>query len=426
MEKRLPLETTLNQETPEGQEIISIYRPEDHREVVERYERPLPQGLCQTPAPVPKKKSRRGLWIFLGILLTAILLSAGAWALNEYLEPEEDVWEGSWETFSKDEEEITIPSYPYGQGAELHLTAERGEKRTPQEVYAAVNPAVVLVAAELDHGASLGTGVIFREDGYLITNYHVVEGGRDCMVMLNSGLSIPAAYVAGNAEQDLAVLKVKMTGLPTATFGDSESLTVGDTVYAIGNPLGMELRGTFTNGIVSAIDRDVLVDGRTMTLIQTNAALNSGNSGGPLVDEYGHVVGINVIKMSSEYSSVEGLGFAIPSASVERLVNDLLTYGEARPEPLLGMSVRPYSEEVEPGVLGLEIVEVTPEGSADRAGMQKGDYLIAVNGAPVQSSRDVFRARRQLHLGDQLPLTLWRDGERLEIVLDLDTPVGDQ
>lgn len=424
MGERQLLDTERNQEMPkEGQEIVHIYRPEERREVVECYARTLPRRLL--PVPAPRKKSRKGLWIFLGLLLAAVLLTAGSWAVNAYWDSDEEPWEGSWETLTKNEREITIPSYPYGQGVELHLSAERGEKRTPQQVYADVNPAVVLVAVELNNGASVGTGVIFREDGYLITNYHVVEGGSDCMAMLNNGLSVPAAFVAGNAEQDLAVLKMEMRGLPVATFGDSESLTVGDTVYAIGNPLGMELRGTFTNGIVSAIDRDVLVDGRTMNLIQTNAALNSGNSGGPLVDEYGHVIGINVIKMSSEYSSIEGLGFAIPSASVERLVNDLLTFGEVQPEPLLGMAVRPYTEDLGGAVMGLEIVEVTPEGSADRAGMQVGDYLIAVNGAPVKSSRDVFRARRQLHLGDQLPLTLWREGERVEIVLDLDTPVGD-
>src|SRR5699024_3392078 len=123
---------------------------------------------------------------------------------------------------------------------------------------------------------------------------------------------------------DLAVLKVDLTGLPAATFGDSDQLVVGDKVYAIGNPLGVELRGTLTDGIVSAINRDVEVDGRTMNLIQTNAALNSGNSGGPLINASGQVVGINTIKMSSSYSNIEGLGFAIPSSSILRLVNDLL------------------------------------------------------------------------------------------------------
>ena len=149
----------------------------------------------------------------------------------------------------------------------------------------------------------------------------------------------PDRFVAGDAENDLAVLRLEGDGLlPTAAFADSDDLTVGDKVYAIGNPLGYELRGTLTDGIVSAINRDVEVDGAVRTLIQTNAALNSGNSGGPLINEYGQVVGINVIKMSSRYSTIEGLGFAIPSASMERIVNDLLTYGALQPEPTLGVS----------------------------------------------------------------------------------------
>ena len=131
--------------------------------------------------------------------------------------------------------------------------------------------------------------------------------------------------MAGDPVNDLAVLKVDARDLPAAEFGDSEDLEVGDTVYAIGNPLGYELWGTMTDGIVSAVDRNVTVDGRTMTLIQTNAALNSGNSGGPLINEYGQVVGLNVIKMSSSYFSIEGLGFAIPSATMDRVVDDLLT-----------------------------------------------------------------------------------------------------
>jgi len=145
----------------------------------------------------------------------------------------------------------------------------------------------------------------------------------------------------GDEKNDLAVLKVDGTDLPAAQFGDSDLLVVGDPVYAIGNPLGVELRGTLTDGIVSAINRDVQVDGRTMTLIQTNAALNSGNSGGPLINQYGQVVGINVIKMSSRYSNVEGLGFAIPSASIQRIVNDLLTYGEVKPDAGAGRDGEP-------------------------------------------------------------------------------------
>ena len=189
---------------------------------------------------------------------------------------------------------------------------------------------MVTVLAQLEDGVSVGTGVIFT-DGRLYPHQlpRSWRAAGTAPITLDNGRSYEAQYVAGD-----------MRKRPGGSEGGSDGparrhlrglrcqLTVGDKVYAIGNPLGVELRGTLTDGIVSAINRDVRVDGRTMTLIQTNAALNSGNSGGPLINAYGQVVGINTIKMSSAYSNIEGLGFAIPSASIQYLVNDLLTYGE--------------------------------------------------------------------------------------------------
>ena len=233
-----------------------------------------------------------------------------------------------------------------------------------------------------------------------------------------------AKYVAGDADSDLAVLKVEGQDLPAAVFGDSDLLTVGDKVYAIGNPLGVELRGTLTDGIVSAIDRDVEVEGHTMTLLQTNAALNSGNSGGPLINEYGQVVGINTIKMTSRYSNIEGLGFAIPSAYMERIVNDLLTFGSLQPEPVLGITVLQMAEQVEPDVWGIEVQSVTENSPAGKAGVQEGDYVLSAGGRDINSSRDLLRVRRQHHLGDELPMTLWRDGEIIEITLSLTEPAA--
>ena len=236
-----------------------------------------------------------------------------------------------------------------------------------------MNPSVVTVMVQLDDSVSVGTGVIFRADGYILTNYHVLAGGgQDCTVAMDTGRTYEAQYVAGDRRNDLAVLKVELTGLPAATFGDSDQLVVGDKVYAIGNPLGVELRSLLTDGIVSAINRDVQVDGRTMTLVQTSAALNSGNSGGPLINACGQVVGINTIKMSSDYSNVEGLGFAIPSASIRRLVNDLLTYGEVRPEPSFGVTVLQTGTRLEDDIWGLQVLEVTPGSAADLAGIREG------------------------------------------------------
>ncbi len=429
-----------NQAGREGRlpnEIVETYRRPASRhlpgERVLTYRRPPASGL--TPAAGPehggrqeetasprRKRRRRGLWIFLACFAGIVLLAGVSLLLEgRSAEIRDDPFEQYYdeEPIHETSGEITIPTWPSGQGGSLTLRLDHGAVLTAQEVYQAVNPAVVMVMAQLEDGVSVGTGVIFSSDGYILTNYHVLEGGSECVVVLDTGIQYTARYVGGDQDNDLAVLKVDAEGLPTAEFGDSDLLTVGDTVYAIGNPLGVELRGTLTDGLVSAIDRDVVVDGRVMTLIQTNAALNSGNSGGPLINQYGQVVGINVIKMTSEYSNVEGLGFAIPSTSVERITNDILTWGEAQPEPLLGVTV--YQEGVQLGtdLWGLEVIDVTRGSAAARAGIQVGDYILSAGGEELRTSRDLLRVRRHCYVGDELSMVLWRDGERLEVVLEL-------
>ena len=407
-------------------EVVETYRQPDPREVVEVYTRPLPGVYLpkRQESPLPaKRKKRKGLWIFMGCLCVALVLAVAAFVLSraQNRAHDRDRFEEYYgEIFEELEpKEVTIPTWPTGRGVELTVLREHGEPLTAQEIYRLVNPSVVQVMVEVGNKMSLGTGVIFTEDGYILTNYHVVEGGSDCYIALDTGKSYQASYVAGDPVSDLAVLKVDGRGLPAAEFGESDLLTVGDKVYAIGNPLGYELWGTMTDGIVSAVDRDVQVDGRTMTLIQTNAALNSGNSGGPLINEYGQVVGLNVIKMSSSYFSIEGLGFAIPSATMDRVVDDLLTTGEPQPPPALGLSVRLEATQLSDRSQGLEVVEITPGGAADRAGVQVGDYVLSAAGHPLETSEDLLWVRRQKRLGDELDMTLWRDGEIVEVTLSL-------
>ena len=401
-------------------EVVETYSRPDPREVVEVYTRPLPGILRQKAAPPAGKKKRKGLWIFMGCLAVAVALSVTAFAWRQLRNFGRDRF-GQYSPYEVETEpgDITIQSWPTGQGVKLDVLRDHGEALTAQEVYRQVNPSVVRVMVQVGSKASLGTGVIFTEDGYILTNYHVVEGGSDCYIALDTGASYQASYVAGDPVNDLAVLKVDAQGLPAAEFGDSEDLEVGDTVYAIGNPLGYELWGTMTDGIVSAVDRNVTVDGRTMTLIQTNAALNSGNSGGPLINEYGQVVGLNVIKMSSSYFSIEGLGFAIPSATMDRVVDDLLASGETQLQPVLGLSVLLEATQLSETESGLEVVEVTEGLAADRAGVRVGDYVLAADGYPLETSKDLLWVRRQKRIGDELTMTLWRDGEILEVTLSL-------
>ena len=375
-------------------EIVEVYRQPLPGEVVERYSRPLP-GRPAAPGQ-PRRRRRTGLWIFLACLAVVLGVAAGSWIwyllpAGSSADPFEYRYDHGWEEEEDTSGAVTIPTYPFGEGAVLEVETDHGRELTAQEIYQRVNPSVVTVMVQLDDSVSVGTGVIFRADGYILTNYHVLAGGRDCTVAMDTGRTYEARYVAGDERNDLAVLKVELTGLPAATFGDSDQLVVGDKVYAIGNPLGVELRGTLTDGIVSAINRDVQVDGRTMTLVQTNAALNSGNSGGPLINACGQVVGINTIKMSSDYSNVEGLGFAIPSASIRRLVNDLLTYGEVRPEPSFGVTVLQTGTRLEDDIWGLQVLEVTPGSAADLAGIREGDFVLAAGGRPVETSQELLR-----------------------------------
>lgn len=400
-------------------EIVSEYRPPERREVVESYARALPASMRPAPAPVPtsRRRRKRGLLIFLAVLLVAAILAGVSFWLSSQRPVRQDPWQPSEDAQPA---EITIPTHPWGQGVTLPLEEAHGEELTIQEVYQKVNPSVVLVSAQLKDGVSMGTGVIFTTDGYVLTNYHVIEGGQDCAITLDTGYTYAAKYVAGDRDRDLAVLKTDETGLPAAEFGNSDDLTVGDTVYAIGNPLGYELRGTLTDGIVSAINRDVVVNDKVMTLIQTNAALNFGNSGGPLINVYGQVIGINTIKMGSEFSSIEGLGFAIPSVSVEYMVGDLLTYGALQPEPVLGITVGTLPITTADGHVGLEVFTVTPGTPAGRLDIREGDVLLTAGDEPLDSSDELLQVRNRCQIGDELTITLWRDGEILEFTLLLD------
>lgn len=409
-------------------EVVEVYRRPEPQEVVEVYSRPMP-GMKQKPDPAPQKRRRhrKGLLIFLScvaaLVAVTVLLKLLIPTVEEYVPDPFEKYAG--EVRVPQWTEITIPTVPVGQGGALELVRQQGETLSAQQVYQRVNPSVVTVLSKQGERSAMGTGVIFTTDGYILTNHHILDGGEACAVVLDTGYTYEAFYVAGDPANDLAVLKVQDTELPAAEFGDSDQLVVGDPVYAIGNPLGVELRGTLTDGIVSAINRDVWVDDHYMTLIQTNAALNSGNSGGPLINEAGQVVGINVIKMTSRYSTVEGLGFAIPSASMERIVNDLLTFGEVKPEPLLGITVITAAEEVEPGVWGLMVDDLTPGGVGETAGVQVGDYLLLADGEELHTSADLLRVRRHHYVGETMELVVWRNGTQLTFTLNLNQSVTD-
>lgn len=415
----------------EPQEVVSWYVRPEGQEVVDCYvqPRPLPSGAAPQTPREPEKRSRKGLWSFLiaaGVLVLAVVAATvvaslrGGGAVPPVDGGTEDGGDASSIVNISGAEKTTIPRIQGEAGVSLVCTAPAGEKLSIQDMYEKVNPSTVLVVADKGEQASIGTGVIMTADGYIITNAHVISGGKDCWIALDTGYTYDAKLVGYSEERDLAVLKaVDAADLPAASFGDSDLCRVGDTVYAIGNPLGVELRGTLTDGIISAINRDVQVDGRVMTLLQTTAALNNGNSGGPLINEYGQVVGINTLKMSGNGSemeaTVEGLGFAVPISDACFVVNDIIANGRFRGVPVLGVMV---IESTDNGGQ-VSVYTVSEGGGAEEAGLLPGDVLLRADGQTLHSIHDLMAVRRTHLVGDTMTLTVLRDGQ----TFDADVPL---
>ena len=293
-----------------------------------------------------------------------------------------------------------------------------------QDIYTRNIDSVVSITCSKRSSTSSGTGVILSQDGYIVTNAHVVEGGSSITVQLTDDRTFSASIVGSDEISDLAVLYIAAEGLTPAQFGDSSSLRVGDTVVAIGDPLGVEFRGTYTNGIVSAINRDVDVDGRTMTLIQTNAALNSGNSGGPLINCYGQVIGINTMKIGTytDSAGVEGLGFAIPSATLKDVVDQLITPGYVSGRPTLGIdgeALSTFYQHYYRMPAGLYITAVERSSDAYTKGIEDGDILISVNGTRVISMDDLKAVLYECEVGQTVQTVIYRAGQQYQVELTL-------
>ena len=292
-----------------------------------------------------------------------------------------------------------------------------------QEIYKKCIGSVVSITASAQSGKSSGTGIVLSADGYLITNHHVIENAQVIAVQTSDDRQFQASIIGSDEASDLAVLKVEADDLQPAEFGDSDKLAVGDRVVAIGDPLGAQLRGTMTSGIVSAINRDLEVNDRTMTLIQTDAALNNGNSGGPLINCYGQVIGINTMKLRSYYSTTaEGLGFAIPMAVAKPILEELMENGYVAGRPAIGISYdtlplafRIYYNLPE----GVYISAVYDGSDAQAKGVTAGDIITAVNGTRVTSIDELNRVKNQFTAGDSITLTLYNGGSYRDVEVTL-------
>ena len=298
-----------------------------------------------------------------------------------------------------------------------------------QEIYSRNIDSVVSITTTSPSTTATGTGVILTEDGYIVTNCHVVENGVSISAQLTDGRVLSAMLVGADSVSDLAVLRVDAEGLTPAQFGDSDSLRVGDTVVAIGDPLGVKFRGTYTDGIISGIGRDMDVNGRTMTLIQTNAALNSGNSGGPLINCYGQVIGINTMKIGAftDSAGVEGLGFAIPSSTVKDVVEQLISQGYVSGRPTLGLegeALSAFDQYYYRLPAGLYITDVDRDSDAASKGIEEGDLLISIDGTNITTMDDLNAAVYNHEIGDAVEVIIYRSGRQYRVNLTLSEDRG--
>ena len=375
-------------------------------------------------AEPPKQKKRKGAARFVALGLCCALIGGlagggGVLAYNHFAGGSTTIYQGSAPTTA------------------VNLASVDGHTvLTPEEIYAANLGAAVGVNGDVTtnawgytvRNAVSGSGFVISSNAtssYIVTNYHVINNVQDIKVFFANGDSYDATLVGGEEDNDIAVLRIEVGNLQTVTLGDSDALNVGENVYAIGNPLG-ELTFTFTGGYVSAKDRSVTMsDGTVMNMLQTDTAINNGNSGGPLFNEYGQVIGIVSAKLSSSSSSeatVEGLGFAIPINDVRDMITSIIENGYVTGKPSMGILLDDVPQAAQQyGVpAGAEVLAILDGSGADNGGLQVGDIITAVNGTEVSGSSALQSAVSEFSAGDTVTLSIYRNGETTTVDVTLD------
>ncbi len=307
-----------------------------------------------------------------------------------------------------------------GSGSGFVQTVNKGDELSTVDISKKVGPAVVGITSKVNNVMSIfgnttsegtGSGIIISSDGYIVTNNHVIDGASEVFVTLNTGDEFKADVIGSDSKTDLAVIKIKpgATNLTVAELGDSSQIQVGERAVAIGNPLGMEFFGSTTQGIISAINRTINVDNRTMNVIQTDAAINEGNSGGALVNAYGQVIGINAVKISS--SSVEGMGFAIPISEAKPIIEDLIKHGYVKGRPVLGISARDVTRDMaqrQGWPVGVQVMSTQVGSGAEIAGLEQGDIIFKADGKDVKSFDDLSKIKDSHKPGEVLKLEVYK------------------
>ena len=350
----------------------------------------------------------------------------GQFPFNVFGNQEEDTDGDSKASEKASDEDASSANDP---NASLTLsTKSNGESLSTQEIAAYAADSVVEITTEIVQtgnymqqyvASGAGSGVIISEDGYIITNNHVIEGATQITVTTTDGTAYEATLVGRDEDLDVALLKIEASGLTVASFGDSDAVQLGEKVVAIGNPLG-QLGGTVTEGIISALNRDITIDGKAMTLLQTDAAINPGNSGGGLFNDQGQLVGLVVAKSSGD--DVEGLGFAIPINNVQEILNDLLNYGYTKGKAYLGVSLLDITSQqmarmYNVSETGTYIYSVQENSAAADAGLKSGDRIVSINGQEITSNEDVRNLISSSTVGDELTFVISRSGQEQTVTV---------
>lgn len=418
--------------------------PEDEPPAQSEYTQPdyIPEWTQPTQPEEPKKKRRTWLKITALLLALAIVASLGRALLRSAInglaahnasgdsaQPAADASgaasapESAGEPYQRELTPLpeTLPTY------------DSGKTLTAQEVYGINVDAVCGIATEVTTNvfgqtastAVVGSGFVLTEDGYVVTNNHVVEGTDNVSVKLHDGSTYPAEVVGGDSLSDVALLKIEAEGLSHVAVGDSDAIAVGEGCIAIGNPLG-ELTFTMTGGYVSALPREINISGKPISMFQTDAAINAGNSGGPLFDMAGNVIGITSAKISGitgSGASIEGVGFAIPINEALRVVYDLQEYGYVRGRAFLGVTVKELDAATADTYglpVGPIVQSVVADSCADKAGIAVKDIILAFNGRTVQTYTQLMSALNKCSAGDEVTLRIYRAGAELDVTLTLD------
>ena len=386
-----------------------------------------------------KRKPGKASWRIGGAILLVVLLIAASSLIfsgsNQRTEapyisgdgmPDDwnDYLDNYYQVTESKDAEIKLPRAELVPDFKVAISSDRGKELSLQELYDQCSKSIVAIKGYQDgvDGYYWGSGIILSKDGLILTNTHVIENCDTARVTLYDNSSYAATLVGADSTSDIAVLKIDVSGLTPASFGDSAELAIGDKVAAIGNPLGETFRMTLTDGIISAIDRGISYNGHSMTLLQTNTAINEGNSGGALFNMYGQVIGVTNMKMMSSYSSIEGIGFAIPSSTIAAVADSLMQYGEVRGRTAIGITVGAIPENVTSHYdlpTGLYVSAVEEKSDAAAKGIQQGDIITAVNGSPASATSDILTVKNTLSVGDTITFTIWRDGETFDVDVTL-------